>query len=192
MEDCNLLSDRWIQRLIFILLTALALTASGFAQSGKTQTPPPPAIDLRNGVSFEISPHTGAMGGSGMFGMRLSMNYSALNMEVAAAQAIGESANLYPITLNFLLNLSTSGRLLPYGLVGGGLFMTVPTNAIGTGTVSTMGVNFGGGARFYLNNTFGFRLEAKQYLTNVTNELESRDELFIFQEISVGVTFMFR
>lgn len=191
MEDCSLQSEQWKQRFTLILLAVLALSAGGFAQGGKTKTPPP-AIDLRSGVSFEISPHTGAMGGSGMFGMRLSMNYSALNMEVAAAQAIGESANLYPITLNFLLNLSTTGRLLPYGLVGGGLFMTVPTNAIGTGTVSTMGVNFGGGARFYLNNTFGFRLEAKQYLTNVSNELESRDELFIFQEISLGVTFMFR
>lgn len=184
------------QLIFFAVLAALLFgSVSSMAQSRKgdrSSRTSEEAIDLRNGVSFEISPHTGAMGGSGIFGLRASMNYGTLNMEVSIAQAIGQSANLYPLTVNGLLNISTRGKLLPYGLIGGGLFLTKPTNAVGAGTVSSMGVNFGAGARYYVNSTFGFRVEARQYLTNVNNRLEDVSELVSFQEISVGVTFMLR
>ena len=149
-------------------------------------------IDLTQGVAFEIAPHTGAMGGSGLFGIKAAMNYSSINLEASVEQVIGKSANLYPVSLNFLLNLSTKGRLLPYGTVGGGLYITSPTNSIGSETVSSMGLNFGGGARLYMTQSFGFRLEVKQHITSIVNKLDSRDELLIFQEFSVGVTFMFR
>lgn len=185
------------QLIFFAVLAGLLLGSfSSMAQSRKgdrsSRNSEAAMIDLRNGVSFEISPHTGAMGGSGIFGLRASMNYGTLNMEVSIAQAIGQSANLYPLTVNGLLNMSTRGKLLPYGLIGGGLFLTKPTNAVGAGTVSSMGVNFGAGARYYVNSTFGFRVEARQYLTNVNNRLEDTNELVSFQEISVGVTFMLR
>ena len=149
-------------------------------------------IDLNDGVSFEISPHTGLMGSSGTFGLRVSMNYSSLNLELAGEQVIGKTANLYPISVNVLLNLATRGRLIPYGAVGAGLWLTVPTNTIGDKTVTTLGLNFGGGARYYISRSFGFRVEAKQYLTSVSSDRDLKDELLFFQEISIGVTFMFQ
>ena len=147
-------------------------------------------VDLTQGVSFEIAPHTGVMGGSGTFGLDLSMNYGSLNIELAGEQVIGKIANLYPLSVDAVLNLATRGPLIPYGVVGGGLFVTVPTNSIGDETVSTLGVNFGGGARYYITGAFGVRLEVKQYVTSVKSEAESSNELLFFQELSVGVTFM--
>lgn len=101
--------------------TLLLLFQSGFSQTNAKDNF---LIDLRRGVSFEVSPYTGAMGKSGIIGLRLSMNYSSLNLEFAGEQIIGRAANLYPLALNFLLNLFTKGRLLPYGVLGGGLFIT--------------------------------------------------------------------
>jgi hypothetical protein len=120
------------------------------------------------------------------------MNYGAFNFELAGEQVIGQTANLYPLTVNALLNLSTSGRFIPYGVVGGGLMLTVPSNTIGDETVSTLGITFGGGARYFLSEMFGFRLEAKQYITSVKSDQEQNDELLFFQELSVGVTFLFQ
>jgi hypothetical protein len=153
-------------------------------------TSPSTLIDLNRGVTFEISPHTGMMGGSGIFGLRLSMNYSSINFELAGEQVIGKTANLYPISVNVLLNLATRSRLIPYGAVGAGLLLAVPTNTIGDETVSSLGINFGGGARYYLTSTFGFRVEVKQYITNVASKRDLKSELLIFQEVSVGATFM--
>jgi opacity protein-like surface antigen len=149
-------------------------------------------IDLNEGVSFEASPHTGLMGGSGTFGLRLSMNYSSLNLELAGEQVIGRTANLYPISVNAILNLATRGALIPYGVVGTGLLLTVPTNTLGDETVSTIGINFGGGVRYYITRSFGFRAEVKQFITSVANTRDLKDELLVFQEVTVGVTFMFR
>lgn len=177
----------------FVLVLGLLstqLNAQEVPQEPVVQAPPKNLIDLNEGVSFEIAPHTGLMGSSGTFGLKLSMNYSAFTLELAGEQVIGRTANLYPISVNALLNLSTRGQLIPYGAVGGGLLLTVPTNTIGDQTVSTLGVNFGGGARYYITKTFGFRIEGKQYVTSVSNDRESKNELLFFQEISVGVTFM--
>ena len=184
-------------QIALLILVSFGLTTSKLSAQEKISTTDAPVqraplIDLNKGVSFEISPHTGFMGRSGTFGLRLSMNYSSFNLELAGEQVIGKTANLYPISVNAILNLATKGRLIPYGAVGGGLFMTVPVNTIGDETVSTLGINFGGGARYYLTKHFGFRVEAKQYITSVSSERELKDELLFFQEISLGVTFMFR
>lgn len=179
--------------ILLALICMLFSNAVGQQEADAAEKPAKPVmIDLTQGATFEIAPHTGAMGGSGLFGIKASMNYSNINLEASVEQVIGQAANLYPIALNFLLNLSTKGRLLPYGTVGGGLYVTVPTNSIGSETVSSMGANFGGGARFYLTPSFGLRVEAKQHITSIINELDDRDELLIFQEFSIGVTFMFR
>jgi opacity protein-like surface antigen len=151
-----------------------------------------PGVDLTNGVSFELAPHTGFMGGSGIFGLRLSMNYGSFNFEVSGEQVAGKTANMYPLYANAILNLSTKGHFLPYGSVGAGLMLTVPTTTIGDQTISTLGVSFGGGARFYLTDVFGFRLEGKQYITSVDAQNGQTDELLFFQELSVGVTFLLR
>lgn len=173
-------------------MTFLVLsTHSVFAQSQQSELHPA-LIDLNEGVTFEISPHTGMMGGSGTFGLCLSMNYSSFNLELAGEQVIGRTANLYPLSVNALLNLVTRGRLIPYGVVGGGLLVTVPTNSIGDETVTTLGMNFGGGGRYYITKSFGVRLEVKQYVTSVRSERDSNTELLFFQEFSVGVTFMLR
>ncbi|MER3525035.1 MAG: hypothetical protein C4326_13540 [Ignavibacteria bacterium] len=141
---------------------------------------------------FEVSPHTGLMGNSGTFGLRLAMNYSSFNLELAGEQVIGKLANLYPLSVNAILNLSTRSRLIPYGVAGVGLLLTVPTATIGDETVTSIGLNFGAGARFYFTRTFGVRIEGKQYMTNVKNSRDSKEELLLFQEISLGVTFMIR
>lgn len=152
----------------------------------------PSLINLNDGVSFEIAPHTGLMGKSGAFGLRLSMNYSSFNLELAGEQVIGKQANLYPLSINAILNLSTRSRLIPYGAAGVGLLLTVPTATIGDETVSSIAVNFGAGARYYFTRSFGVRAEVKQYVTNINNSRDGKDELLLFQEISLGVTFMLR
>jgi opacity protein-like surface antigen len=131
------------------------------------------------------------MGGSGTFGIRLGMNYSSLQIELAGEQVIGKTANMYPLSANVILNLATRGRLIPYGTVGAGLLLTVPTNTIGDRSVSTLGIGFGGGARYFLTSSFGFRAEVKQYMTSVTNATESGSKLLIFQELVLGVVFLF-
>jgi hypothetical protein len=176
---------------LVVLSIALSLVQSTYGQDVSKAEKPQPTVDLTKGVSFEVSPHTGFMGGSGTFGLRFAMNYGAFNFEIAGEQVIGRTANLYPIFVNAVLNLSTQGSFLPYGTVGGGLLLTTPTNTIGDETVSTLGVNFGGGARYYLTEIFGLRLEGKQYITSVKSEREQSDELLFFQELSLGVTFLF-
>jgi hypothetical protein len=176
----------------YLIITALFLmSASAIAQEEKPNAPAEkPLVDLSKGVSFEISPHTGFMGGSGTFGIRLGMNYGAFTFELAGEQVIGKTADLYPLSVNAVLNLSTSGNLIPYGTVGGGLMLTVPSTTIGDETVSTLGLSFGGGARFFLTEVFGFRMEAKQYITSVKAEQDQQDELLFFQELTLGVTFL--
>lgn len=176
------------------MIITLLFVASANAQSDSTAVTARPVsmVDLTDGVHFEVSPHTGLMGGSGVFGLRLGMNYSSFNLELSGEQVIGKTANLYPISINALLNLSTRGRLIPFGSVGAGLLLTVPTSTIGDETVSSIGFNFGGGARYFLTNVFGLRAEARQYITSVKNERDSRNELLVFQEFSIGVSFLFR
>lgn len=166
---------------------ALLVAAPVFGQEKPDEKP---LVDLTKGVSFEISPHTGFMGSSGTFGLRLGMNYGAFTFELGGEQVIGKTADLYPLSVNAVLNLATKGRLIPYGTVGVGLMLTVPSTTIGDETVSTIGLSFGGGARFYLTEVFGFRVEAKQHMTSVKAEQDQQDELLFFQELSLGVTFL--
>lgn len=172
-----------------VLLVVPAATAQ--------ETAPPPdlpsaGVDLGGDVTFEITPHTGLMGGSGVFGLRAGMNYGALHLELAGEQVIGRTANLYPVSVNALLNLATRGRILPYGAVGVGLLLTVPTTTIGDQTVTTLGVNFGGGARYFLTDAVGVRAEVKQYMTSVENGRDAGSTIMMFQELSLGVTFLVR
>jgi hypothetical protein len=167
---------------------------AGFITSGMSQDQAETTsrVDFSEGVVFEVVPHTGFMGSSGIIGLKLGMNYSALAFEFAVEQVIGKTSNLYPISVNAILNLTTKGKLIPYGIVGPALFITVPTNTVGDETLTTAGLNFGGGLRYYLTSEFGLRLEAKQYLTTVENKRDNRDEILIFQEISIGASFLFK
>jgi hypothetical protein len=180
-----------------ILAAALLCAAAPPLRSQDTPVKPPagaphgPLIDLNESVSFEVCPHTGMMGSSGTFGLKLLMTYSSFSLELAGEQVIGRTANLYPISINAVLNLATRGRLIPYGAVGAGLWMTVPVNALGAETVSTLGINFGGGARFFITRSFGVRLEAKQYFTSISDSRGLKNNLLFFQEVSIGATFLF-
>ena len=140
---------------------------------------------------FEISPNTGFMDGGAEFGIDASINYRYINLEFSGAQVIGETADLYPLCVNLIFNFAKSSKIIPYGLVGAGLFLTVPTTAIGSQTVSTLGMNFGGGVRYYFNNSVGLRLGVSQYLTSVKNRRDNFEELLIFQEVTFGVIFVF-
>jgi hypothetical protein len=174
--------------LFFLYLATYAQKTDGNSVK-KNHTP---LIDLNQKVTFEVSPHSGFMGSSGIFGLKLSMNYKSLGFELAGEQVIGNTANLYPVSVNAIINLSTRGRAIPYGVIGAGLFLTVPNNTLGDETVSSIGMNFGGGLRYYLNRTLGLRFEAKQYVTNIKGESDLNNELLIFQELSFGITFMFK
>ncbi len=146
----------------------------------------------KSSVVFELAPHSGFMDGSGTFGLDVSMNYSPVNLEFSALQAIGKTADLYPLTVNLILNLSKKGKMIPYGLVGAGTLISVPSNSLGNETVSTLGINFGGGVRFYLSDTFGLKLGVNQYLTNVKNQRDDTEELLIFQEVALGIVIQFK
>lgn len=150
------------------------------------------AQSSESGMSFELSPHTGFMDGSGVFGLDASMNYKTINLEFSAGQVIGETADLFPLDVNLVFNLSGNGKIVPFGMVGAGLLLTVPSTSIGNNTVSTLGINFGGGLRFYLTDTFGLRVGVNQYLTNIENQRDQNEELLIFQEVSLGVIFVFK
>lgn len=187
---CNMRPAILAAALLFVAATPLR------AQDASAKPPPAepphlPLIDLNESVAFEVCPHTGMMGSSGVFGLKLLMTYSSFSLELAAEQVIGNTANLYPISINAVLNLATHGRLIPYGVVGAGLFLTEPVNSLGAESVSTLGINFGGGARYFITRSFGVRLEAKQYFTNVSDSRGLKNELLFFQEVSIGATFLF-
>jgi len=169
----------------------ISLLAQDNSVKPPAETPPLPLIDLTQSVMFEVCPHTGMMGSSGIFGLKLLMTYGAFSLELAGEQVIGTTAMLYPISINAVLNLATHGRLIPYGAVGGGLWLTVPVNSLGAETVSTLGINFGGGARYFITRSFGVRLEAKEYFTSISNTRGLKNDLLFFQEVSIGATFLF-
>lgn len=145
------------------------------------------------GAGWELSPNLGMMGGSALLGIKASMTYRPVTFEAAADQVMGRAATLYPFTVNAVLDLARPSRVVPFAVVGGGLFLTVPSNSVGNETVTSMGLNFGGGLRFYLNRFLGVRFETKQLFTKVENRLDEkkRNELLIFQSTSLGVIFAF-
>ncbi len=140
---------------------------------------------------YEMSPIAGMMGGSALIGLRASMNYHPVTLELATDQVMGHTATLYPVTLNAVLELADLKKTVPYGIVGGGLFLTVPTNSVGDQTVSSVGLCFGGGIRYYITSTIGIRFETKQLFTRIQNRTDNREELLIFQSTSLGVVFAF-
>ncbi len=194
MQEESHLTSRSLNSISVVVLALLVGATHGGAQERDTALVEErgPTINLNNGVLFEVSPHTGLMGGSGTFGLRLGMNYSSFHLELAGEQVIGKTANMYPVSVNAILNLSTRSNLIPYGVVGVGLLLTVPTTSIGDETVTSIGFNFGGGARYYLTRNFGLRAEAKQFVTNIESQRDQSSELLFFQEFSLGVAFMFR
>jgi len=143
-------------------------------------------------VVFEISPHTGFMDGGGEFGLDLGMNYKSISLEFSGAQVIGKTADLFPLNVNLILNFATKGKIIPYGGVGAGLLLTVPTTTIGNKTLSSLGINFGGGLRYYLSDEFGLKFGVNQYLTNIKNTRDNYEELLIFQEVTIGVIFVIK
>jgi hypothetical protein len=170
------------KKIIALSILILALSVSGVIAQ----------VSPDKGVYFELSPHTGFMDGSGVFGLDASMNYKSLNLEFSGSQVIGETADMFPLTLNLVINFAQSGKMIPFGLVGAGLLLTVPTTTIGNKTVSTLGLNFGGGLRFYVSDSFGLRLGVTQYLTNIESKRDATDELLTFQEVTIGVVFVFK
>ncbi|MEO6095604.1 MAG: hypothetical protein ABIW76_07960 [Fibrobacteria bacterium] len=147
-------------------------------------------VQERHSRLFEISPNVGFMGGSAFIGARASMG-TPVSCEFAIDQVIGRTATLYPITVNAKLDLTNRGKTIPYGIVGGGLFLTVPLNSVGDRTISSVGLCFGGGIKYYLNSKIGIRFETKQLFTRIDNQRDHRKELLIFQSTGLGVIFAF-
>lgn len=173
----------------------LVASLSGAARAGAiTDVPSAPAsaspTGPHPGLPFEVAPTVGFMGGSALLGVRASMG-NPVSLELSAEQVIGRTATLYPLTFNLAWDLSLDARAIPYGLVGGGLFLTVPLNTVGDETISSVGLNFGGGLKYFITNTIGIRFETKQSVTRVKNQADSREELLFFQSTSLGVVFAF-
>ncbi len=171
-------------RLILFISIVSGLTA--LAQAQASDAPAAASTPL-----FEFSPTAGIMGGSTMLGVRAAMNYHPVTLELASEAVMGNTATLYPLTLNAVLDLSGAAKVVPYGIVGGGLFLTVPLNSVGEQTISSLGLNFGGGLRYYITQKLGIRFETKQLFTRVGNRINSREDLLIFQSSSLGVIFSF-
>lgn len=132
----------------------------------------------------------GFMGGSALLGVRASMG-NPVSLELGAEQVIGRTATLYPLTFNLVYELTVGSRAIPFAIVGGGMFLTVPLNTVGDETVSSMGLNFGGGLKYFITNSIGIRFETKQLFTRIDNKADARKELLIFQSTSLGVVFAF-
>ncbi len=186
--------------LLFVILasqnpvSAAALQPSSPTQAGSIQNASAPTVtEVSGGTSspFEISPTVGFMGASALLGARASMNYFPVSLELAGEQVLGRTATLYPITFNAILDLANSTRTVPYGIVGGGLFLTVPLNSVGDQTISSVGLCFGGGFKYFINSKIGIRFETKQMFTRIKNQHDDHQELLIFQSSSLGVVFAF-
>ena len=149
-------------------------------------------VYAQDDVVFELAPHTGFMDGGGEFGLDMSMNYKSVSLEFSGAQVIGKTSDLYPLNVNLILNFATQGKIIPYGGVGGGLLLTVPTTTVGNKTLSNLGINFGGGVRYYISDDFGLKFGVNQYLTEINNKRDNYKELLIFQEVTFGVIFVFK
>ena len=171
-----------ISRLVLSICALLTVPATAVI-------PAPPLEPRAN--HFEFSPNAGFMGGSALLGVRASMNYSPVTLEMNAEQVVGRFATLFPLTLNAVLDLARTAKAVPYGIVGGGLFLTVPQNSVGDHPISSIGFNFGGGLRYYLSPKIGIRFETKQLFTRVDSQVTLRKELLIFQSSSLGVIFAF-
>lgn len=173
---------------------AVLATATAHAGPAAFASPSTQAVDAPTGphpgVPFEVSPTVGFMGGSALLGVRAGMG-SPVSLELSAEQVIGRAATLYPLTFNLAYDLNLDSRAIPYGIVGGGLFLTVPLNTVGDETVSSVGIEFGGGLKYFITNSIGIRFETKQLFTRIRNKADNRQELLIFQSTSLGVVFAF-
>ena len=175
-----------------IAIAILAATAhSGVAAAPSLSAPVADApTGPHPGLPFEVSPTVGFMGGSALLGVRASMG-NPVSLELSAEQVTGRTATLYPLTFNLAYDLSLDARAIPYGIVGGGLFLTIPLNTVGDETISSVGLEFGGGLKYFITNAIGIRFETKQLFTRIRNQADHREELLIFQSTSLGVVFAF-
>lgn len=181
--------NAWMGFVAF-LLTSVSLALSQPQPSVPYKVGSDQGPTLGDGL-FEITPQAGFMGGSSLVGIKGAMLYHGFSLEAAADQVIGRYATLYPLTLNMVFNLSQGKKIVPFGIIGGGLFLTKPENTVGDDVLSTLGINVGGGIRLYFNSRFGVRFETKQYFTEIENKSVGHPELLIYQSSSLGVIIAF-
>ncbi len=167
---------------VFPLILILGLFTLGMAEDDRDDKNPQAAL--------ELSPSIGMMGGSPVLSLRASMRYRPVSLEGAAGMVPGQTATLYPLTANILIHLAENSLFLPYGLLGGGLFITAPSNAVSAESISTVGLNYGGGLRYSLSPTLAVRFEVRQYFLRDRNPLDQSHILHVFQETNLGVSFV--
>src|SRR4051812_13017160 len=175
--------------ILSVIVTAKAQVIPASAPRLSTQSSDAPT-GPHPGLPFEVSPTVGFMGGSALLGVRASMG-NPVSVELSVEQVTGRTATLYPLTFNLAYDLSLDARAIPYGIVGGGLFLTKPLNTVGDETISSVGLEFGGGLKYFITNAIGIRFETKQLFTRIRNQADHREELLIFQSTSLGVVFAF-
>ncbi len=150
-----------------------------------------PAVCQESSGHFEVAPQIGYAGASPLFGVTGAMSYPKVDLELSFNLITGNYTTLYPLTFGLLFPLGIFHHSVPYGLIGGGMSITVPDNAIGAKTLTTGHILFGGGLKHYFNDLVGIRGEIGQILTLVKNNSSNRDELLFYQKFTLGIILAF-
>jgi len=143
------------------------------------------------GGFFELTPVVGFAGASPIFGIKGSMVYPVMELQLSFDLISGKFTNLYPITVSAILPLGHFNNATPYASVGGGMSVTAPQNAVGGNNITEGHLIFGGGLKYYMDDYIGYRFEIGQTLTRIKNQQTKKETLFFYQQITIGVSISF-
>ncbi len=104
-----------------------------------------------------------------------------LALEGSFKHVLGKAADSYFIMSNLSYMLKDSGKTRPYVTAGMGVINTVPDRNISTETVSNMAINYGVGARKYLNEKVSLIFTASQFTIFVGKNISN------FREYTLGI-----
>ncbi len=104
-----------------------------------------------------------------------------LALEGSFKHELGKAADSYFIMANLSYMLKDRGKIRPYVTAGVGVINTVPERNISSSTVSNMAINYGVGARKYLNEKVSLILTASQFSIFVGKNISN------FREYTLGI-----
>lgn len=104
-----------------------------------------------------------------------------LALEGSFKHVLGKAADSYFIMSNLSYMLKDTGKTRPYVTAGMGVINTVPERSISSDTVSNMAINYGVGARRYLNEKLSLIFTASQFSIFVGKNISN------FREYTLGI-----
>ncbi len=104
-----------------------------------------------------------------------------LALEGSFKHVLGKAADSYFIMSNLSYMLKDTGKTRPYVTAGMGVINTVPDRSISSDTVSNMAINYGVGARRYLNEKLSLIITASQFSIFVGKNISN------FREYTLGI-----